>query len=246
VNLDTLRLLVAKGLSAEDILEVAETMGESATAERSSSAERQARYRLRKAQAAAACDATGDVTGDVTRYATGDGNGGDATSLSLPPNEINSNPPTHTHPGGTTGASEPADLDGLPVPASDDLPKPAKPPKAKRAVADAVPMPEGWEPRLTPAAQKIVDGWPPGMFERERMAFEAHAASTDRVTKDWQAAFRTWIAKAEQYRTERNGDRSAGTGRGFAGGHQPDRRDGFTRSLDDTIKRGRGGTAPLQ
>lgn len=166
----------------------------------------------------------------------------DGASLSLPPNEIKSNPPPKPTCEKTPGASDPAELDVL-ARAAADLPKSAK---GKRAAAEAVPIPAGWEPILTPAAQRIVDGWPPGMLDRERMAFEAHAASTDRVTKDWQAAFRTWIAKAEQFRTERNGDRSAGTGRGFAGSHQPDRRDGFTRSLDDTIARGRGAAPPLQ
>lgn len=242
MNLDTLRLLVAKGLSAEDILEIAETMDVPAPVERSASAERQARYRLRKAQSVA----TGDVTGDVTRYATGDGNEGDDASLSLPPNEINSNPPPKPTCENTPGASDPAELDAFLEPAGDDLPKPDKAAKPKRLAAEAVPIPAGWEPILTSAAQRIVDGWPPGMLDRELMAFEARAASTDRVTKDWQAAFRTWIAKAEQFRTERNGDRSAGTGRGFAGSHQPDRRDGFTRSLDDTIAKGRGAAPPLQ
>lgn len=239
MNLDTLRILVAKGLSAEDILEVAETMSVAAPAERSVSAERQARYRARKAQG----NVTGDVPRDVTRYATGDGDNGNATSLSLPPNENNSNPPPNPTREGTTGASEATELDALPDPGAAAAAA-AKPSKAKRQQAPEVPMPAGWEPILTPAAQKIVDGWPPGMLDLERMGFEAHAASNGRVTKDWQAAFRTWITKAERDRVERNGNRSAGSGRGFAGNHQPDRRDGFTRSLDEAIASGR--PAPLQ
>ncbi|MEW9855913.1 hypothetical protein [Novosphingobium sp. M1R2S20] len=81
----------------------------------------------------------------------------------------------------------------------------AKPAKPKRIPADELPLPEGWEPILTPAAQAMVDGWPPGMLAREVMAFEGHARSNDRTTKDWQAAFRTWIAKAEDRRATTNG-----------------------------------------
>jgi 5-methylcytosine-specific restriction endonuclease McrA len=47
MNLETMRLLVAKGLTAEDILEVAETMA-AAPKSRSAAAERQARYRQRR------------------------------------------------------------------------------------------------------------------------------------------------------------------------------------------------------
>lgn len=241
VNLDTLRLLVAKGLSAEDILEVAEAMSGPGTAPaRSAAAERQARYRARLAAQSDQCDATRDVTRDVTRYDT------DRDGASLPrlPNEINSNPSTPTHPEEKSRASD-ADTHeaGDTDPADGEKVGKAK---SKRAAALPVPLPDGWEPVLTPAAQAIVDGWPPGMLDRERMAFEAHAASNDRVTKDWQAAFRTWIAKADRNRTERNGNRNTADRRAFAGHNQPDRRDGFTRSLDDTIARGLASAAPLQ
>lgn len=58
MNIETMRLLVEKGLSAADILEVAETMA--APVKRSAAAERQARYRARLKG--------DDVTRDVTRY----------------------------------------------------------------------------------------------------------------------------------------------------------------------------------
>lgn len=82
MNVETMRLLIAKGLSAADLLEIAETMD--APKVRSAGAERQARYRARKAE----CIVTGDVTGD--------GNCDVTEPLSLSPNEINSNPHTHT------------------------------------------------------------------------------------------------------------------------------------------------------
>lgn len=250
MNLETLRLLVAKGLSAEDILEVAETMdAPAAVPVRSAGAIRQARYRTRLAAEGNACDVTDDVTRDVT----GDGNEGDGTSLPRLPNENKSNPSTPTHPEEKSRASDAGtheatgtDPVGADAAAGGETAGDGEVRKPKRAVAVPTALPDGWEPVLTPAAQQIVDGWPPGMLDRERMAFEAHAASNDRVTKDWQAAFRTWIAKADRNRIERNGNRSTAAGRGFANGHQPDRRDGFTRSLDDTIARGRPGGAPLQ
>ena len=83
MNIETMRLLVAKGLSADDILEVAESLR--TTTDRSAGAERQARYRARKAES--------NVTSDVTR----DGNSvTDSTPFPAPPNENNLTPPTHT------------------------------------------------------------------------------------------------------------------------------------------------------
>lgn len=107
-----MRLLVAKGLSAEDLLEVAETMA--VPEKRSAGAERQARYRARqKAQSV-----TGDVTGDGNSDAT------DVTSPALSPfpNENNSNPNPHTHPEKTPRARKghrlPVDWQPAPLPAS--------------------------------------------------------------------------------------------------------------------------------
>lgn len=61
-------------------------------------------------------------------------------------------------------------------------------------------MPADWAPVLTPASQRIVDGWPPGMFENQLTAFRDHAADKGRISKDWQAAFRTWLTKADQWK----------------------------------------------
>lgn len=74
MNLETLRILVAKGLSSDDILEVAESMKV-----RSSNAERQARYRERQRN--------GD---NVTRNATANP---DKEKSPTPPKEINPSPP---------------------------------------------------------------------------------------------------------------------------------------------------------
>ncbi|WP_134094086.1 hypothetical protein [Novosphingobium sp. PhB55] len=240
--------LIAAGVTGDALLAAIAELETQVRAEpkpRSAGAARTQRWRENKRLNAS-------QTSHVT---AGDGcdEGDGEPSLPRLPNENNSNPSTPTHPeeksrASDAGTHEAAGTDPvLPAPGAD--PEPAageQPAKPKRTVSKPLPMPDAWEPVLTAAAQQIVDGWPPGMLERERMAFEAHAASNDRVTKDWQAAFRTWIAKADRNRTERNGIRSTTAGRGFAGNHQPDRRDGFTRSLDETIARGRAGGAPLQ
>lgn len=88
MNVETLRLLVAKGLSPQDILEVAETLD--APKPRSAAAIRQARYRANHKAEGATCDVTNDVTRDVS--------GDVSASLPLPPNENKSNPPAPTLP----------------------------------------------------------------------------------------------------------------------------------------------------
>jgi hypothetical protein len=145
VNIETHRLLVAKGLSAEDILEVAETMA--TPAGRSAAAERQARYRARKAEAE-------NVTRDVTR----DNNSVTDPSLSRPPNENNSNPPTHTHPDISTPRAR-----------SDPFPRPewADPQhwtdlKANRKAKRLPNTPTAYA-KFQRDIEKWVDGdWPPG------------------------------------------------------------------------------------
>ncbi len=70
ISAKTLRLLVEAGLSGEAIVQIAESMEEDCVSRpRSSGAERQARYRQRKAEEQAesvTCDVTRDVTSDVT------------------------------------------------------------------------------------------------------------------------------------------------------------------------------------
>lgn len=91
MNLETMRLLVAKGLSAADLLEVAETM---AVRVDRTAAERQARHRAKvKAESEVVT-----VTRDVTRDTVTD------PALSPSPNENNSNPHPHTHPDNTPRA----------------------------------------------------------------------------------------------------------------------------------------------
>lgn len=68
-------------------------------------------------------------------------------------------------------------------------------PAAKRAVG----LPDDFTPVLTAKAQALVDGWPPGRLDTELRNFIDHAADKGRVSKDWQAAFRTWITKADEW-----------------------------------------------
>ena len=86
------------------------------------------------------------------------------------------------------------------------------------------PFSDDWVPILTPAAQKTVDGWPPGMFERQGAAFRDHAADKGRKSKDWQAAFRTWIGKADEWKPKNGTANRASNQSGKS-------QDGFTAAL---------------
>lgn len=81
---------------------------------------------------------------------------------------------------------------------------PPPPHKTREAKASLVsreaPLPADFVPVLTPAAQRVVDGWPPGLFEKQLERFRDHAATHGRLAKDWQAAFRTWINNHEDRR----------------------------------------------
>ncbi|WP_273679048.1 helix-turn-helix domain-containing protein [Erythrobacter fulvus] len=88
------------------------------------------------------------------------------------------------------------------------------PAKSKRAAK----LPDDWQPILTDRSKHIVAGWPPGKFEHELRRFADHAADKGRVSKDWQAAFRTWIDKADEWmkRNGRASENSEQHGDGFA------------------------------
>jgi len=159
LNVAALEVLVAKGLSAQDILEVARALSVKSDP---TAAERQQRRRDRiKGNA---------VTSrrDVTRDA---------------PNDIYSNPQHIT-------------------PNDDKSSLPPKPKTRKSATGDA--LPEGWTPVLTLAAQQIVDGWPPGWLDLRLAEFTDHAADKGRKSKDWQAAFRQWLIKADAWGRQKN------------------------------------------
>lgn len=121
---------------------------------------------------------------------------------------------------------------------SDDLfgEKPAAKPKGKRSPAAEHTLPDDWEPNLTDRDRTIVDGWPPGAFDREEYRFRNHAIANGRKAKNWDAAFRTWIGKADEQYGHRIGNSGRGT---FAGDRQPrPRTDGFTDAINDALARG--------
>lgn len=133
----------------------------------------------------------------------------DVTRNVTPPNDIYSNPPEITPK--TTNVVFP--------------PKPKQPRSSKLGE----PLPDDWQPILTEAAQKIADEWPPGWVDEQVTGFRDHARDKARRSKDWQAAFRTWISKANEWGRQKNGRN--GTQANRAGG------DGLTRVLDRDIAR---------
>lgn len=73
---------------------------------------------------------------------------------------------------------------------SESLPKPKK----------SSSIPDDFQPELTEASRKIVSRWPSGMLEREVDKFRNHHTAKGSKMKDWQAAFRTWISNADEWR----------------------------------------------
>lgn len=107
---------------------------------------------------------------DSPRTVHGCGADIEAAPLSRPPNENNSNPPTHTPEKQT----------------------PAR--KGHRLPVDWQPAP------LTGDAAQAVAGWPPGAEQRELARFRDWAASatgSNALKTNWDAAWRNWIRKAE-------------------------------------------------
>lgn len=76
--------------------------------------------------------------------------------------------------------------------------------KAARAI------PKAWEPApLSESVAAMADAWPPGMQERELEKFRDHAKANGRIAKDWDAAWRNWMRKADDD-WKREGQRSGG------------------------------------
>lgn len=157
-------------------------------------------------------------------------------TLSLSPNDINSNPHTHTHENITPREDENSHVLAWMANQTALLATKAKSTRGK----PMRPMPDGWEPVLTPAAQKIVDDWPPSMFDQQLAAFRDHAADKGRTSKDWQAAFRTWVANANKWKP--NNERSQTNRNGSSNvysGQRGGKFDGFGSALDEVIHAGR-------
>lgn len=103
----------------------------------------------------------------------------------------------------------------------------------KEGGARATRLPANFLPVLTPDAQSIVDGWPPGMLDHELSQFRDRSAAKGTTAKDWQASFRTWLRNADKWRNERNGHRN--------GSSQRIGEDGFLSALREA---GRGSGYP--
>jgi hypothetical protein len=107
-------------------------------------------------------------------------------------------------------------------------------PKSRRKSADGECLPDDWLPSLTPTAQKIVDGWPPGWLDVRLAEFRDHASDKGRKSKDWQAAFRKWLTNANEWGRQRNGNDRKNGAQAHRGG------DGFMHALREAA----GGQAP--
>lgn len=88
-------------------------------------------------------------------------------------------------------------------------------PSVKRARTKSIdhPMPANWEPSIGPKTTAMLSRWPPGKYERELRKFRNHAADKGRLSKDWDAAFRTWLENADEWMVddERKRPQSSGS-----------------------------------
>ena len=141
---EQMQFLADKGLSLAEIIEFARVQPA-----RTSSAERQARYRARKKAEGSENVTSGDVTRDVTER--------DTAPLSLPPNENNSNPPTHT-PGNTPCARK---ADDFPCPDWAD-PQVWMDLKRNRRTKKLTNTPTAHKRFLAAVEDMADDHWPPG------------------------------------------------------------------------------------
>lgn len=105
-------------------------------------------------------------------------------------------------------------------------------PKRRKASPEA-PLPPDFEPALTDHARQLWNAL--DSPERELRKFKDHALSKGRTAKDWQAAFRTWLEKANEFQEARANGRGTNTGNGHGGGR--DERSGFARAIDRDLGR---------
>jgi hypothetical protein len=139
-------------------------------------------------------------------------------------------------PKGATGTPEAASD----KPSRTIIPSDADASSGKRATR----LPADWQPDLFQpgtVAFDTVSRWEPGMLERELSKFRDHwaAASGSTARKhDWQAAWRTWVIKSDEWQQKRGsnaGYRNSSTG-GAGGQHG----DGFDEALGIVAARGSG------
>jgi hypothetical protein len=88
-------------------------------------------------------------------------------------------------------------------------------------------MPADFVPRLTKAVEALVANWPDGALEVEVEGCRDWHAARGKLACDWQAAFRTWLRKAETFRQRAAGDKPVN---GF---------DAALRDAEDALARGR-------
>ena len=169
---DTVRRLVEAGASPEVIAIAVEAIEQAGQKKpRSSSAERQARYRARLSSDAetVTSDVTRDVTGDAQCDATRD------TPLPLPPSPQTPQPPTPSREYNTP-----------------------LPPEGRSRRKPSKPIPDGFPTGEDIAEQQAKARAAGANLDVSAQAerFRNHAQQNDRRCADWRAAWRNWVASA--------------------------------------------------
>lgn len=220
LNAAALKLLAAKGLSAADIVELAEAL--EADAPRSPAAIRQARYRQRGggkipedmreavfARDGYACLECG--SGDYIQcdhiHPVSKGGETNLNNLQTLCRVCNARKKDRIRKRKSSGSSTEIPTEAAPPndniltpPVSPTKPNGLEPPKAKPAIKR--PLPQSWQPQpIKPDGQAgmIVATWQAGRMERELSKFKDNALQNRRLCADWDAAWRNWIKKADEY-----------------------------------------------
>ncbi len=166
LTVEQMQFLASKGMSLDEAIEFARMFEKP----RSANAERQARHRARRKAST--------VTDDVTCNVTNNADSNVTPSLSLPPNENNSNPPTHTHPDNTPVRK------GRSLKAS----SPAKPEDVQdQTWADFLDLRKRKDAPVTPTA---MDGM---RREAGKAGWTLEAALAETVTQGWRGFKADWV-----------------------------------------------------
>lgn len=89
-----------------------------------------------------------------------------------------------------------------------------------RAPARATAFPEGFAPVLSGPTAAVVAGWPPGRMETEIEAMADWHAKEGKLSKDWQASWRTWVRNSTKWDARNEQSRSSGRSPAGVGTHK--------------------------
>ena len=83
----------------------------------------------------------------------------------------------------------------------------------------ATPFPTDFVPLLSGSTAAVVDGWPPGRLQTEIEAMADWHAKEGKLSKDWQASWRTWVRNSKKWDSRNEQPRTIGRTAPTRGAH---------------------------